>query len=252
MTDQTPDTESPGARPVDDRQTEEHPGVAETLTTQLDGPQWPDDDDAGSRDEEWVSQTTSGIRLGLPIACLCAILLVAGGFWAGAELEKSHAGSGTGSLASLAARFPSGLGSGATGASGARGSGGPGGFAGLGLGGGGATTGTISTVDGNSLYVQASSGLVKVTLNKQTTITRNSDAAAEDLRPGDTVTIQGGTGTNGTVTATSVAATAPGVSTGFAGFPGGGFGGAGSTGTGSTGTGSTTTKTKTTPSLFGG
>jgi len=248
MTDRTPDIESPGGWPVDDTQAEEHAGVAETLTTQLDGPLRPDDDDAGSHDEEWVSQTTSGIRLGLPLACLSAMLLVAGGFWAGAELEKSHAGSATSSLASVAARFRSGLGSGATGARGAGGSGGLGGFGGFaGAGGSGATTGTISTVDGNSLYVQASSGLVKVTLNKQTTITRNSDAAADQLRPGDTVTIQGATGASGTVTATSVAATAPGVSSGFAGFPGGGFGG-----NSSTGTGSTTTKTTTTPSLFGG
>jgi hypothetical protein len=247
MTDRTPDTESPGGRPVDERQTEEYPGVAETHTTQLDGPQWPDDDDAGSKDEEWVSQTTSGIRLGLPLACLCAILFVAGGFWAGAELEKSHAGSGTGSLESLATRFRSGLGSGATGASGAGGSGGLGGFAGLG--GSGATTGTISTVDGNKLYVDDTStgSIVKVTLTKQTTITRNADAAADDLRPGDTVTVQGATGSSGAVTATSVSATAPGVSSGFAGFPGGGFGGSPSTGTGST-----TTKTTTTPSLFGG
>jgi hypothetical protein len=247
MTDRTPDTESPGGRPADERQTEEHPSVAETLTTQLDGPQWPDDDDAGSQDQEWVSQTTSGIRLGLPLACLCAILLVAGGFWAGAELEKSHAGSGTSSLASLAARFGSGLGSGATGASGARGFGGLGGFAGLG--GSGATTGTISTLDGNTLYVDDTStgSIVKVTLTKQTTITRNADAAAIDLRPGDTVTVQGATGSSGTVTATSVSATAPGVSSGFAGFPGGGVGGSASTGTGST-----TTKTTTTPSLFGG
>jgi hypothetical protein len=247
MTDQTPDNESPGARPAEDRQTQENPGVAETLTTQLAGPQWPDDDDVGSRDEEWVSQTTSGIRLGLPLACLCALLFVAGGFWAGAELEKSHTGSGTGSLASLAARFRSGLGTGATGASGAGGSGGLGGFAGLG--GSGATIGTISTVDGNTLYVDDTStgSIVKVTLTKQTTITRNSDAAADDLRPGDTVSVQGATGTSGAVAATSVSATAPGVNSGFAGFPGGGFGG-----NPSTGTGSTTTKTTTTPSLFGG
>jgi hypothetical protein len=247
MTDHTPDIESPGTRSVDDMRTEEQRGVPEALTTQLDGPQWSDDHDAGSRDEEWVSQTTRGIRLGLPLACLCAILLVAGGFWAGAELEKSHAGSGTGSLASLAARFRSGLGSGATGASGAGGLGGLGGFAGLG--GSGATTGTISTVDGNTLYVDDTStgSIVKVTLTKQTTITRNADAAAIDLRPGDTVSVQGATGGSGAVTATSVSATAPGVSSGFAGFPGGGFGGGPSTGTGST-----ATKTTTTPSLFGG
>jgi hypothetical protein len=240
MTDRTPHPEGKGEWVLDERQTQEHPSVAETLTTQLDGPPWPDTDNAGSQEEEWVGQTTSGIRLGLPIACLCAILLVAGGFWVGAVLEKSHAGSGTSSLASLAARFRSGLGSGAAGASGASGPAGLGGFPGLGS---GATTGTISTVDGSTLYVETSSGLVKVTLSKQTTITRNADAAADDLRPGDTVTVQGATGTKGAVAATSMAATASGVSSGFSGFPSGGSGGSPSTGS---------TTTTTTPSLFGG
>ena len=55
-----------------------------------------------------------------------------------------------------------------------------------------------------------------MTLTKSTTITRNADATAIDLRPGDTVTVQGATGSGGAVTATSVSATAPGVTSGFA------------------------------------
>jgi hypothetical protein len=190
---------------------------------------------------EWVSQTTHGIRLGGPAAALVALVLVAGGFWGGAALQKSHGGS-TSALAGVAARFRTAAGTGATGTAASR-------FAGLFGGSTAATAGTISVVDGNTLYVEdtATGSLVKVTLTKSTTITRNADAAANDLRPGDTVTVQGATGSSGAVTATSVSATAPGVSSGFAGF-GGGLGG---TGTG-TPTGTTGSNTTTTPALFGG
>ena len=122
------------------------------------------------------------------------------------EPRRRH---GTGALAGLAARFRSAAGAGATGAAGAAASR----FGGLF---GGAppprTTGTISVVNGDTLYVDdtATGSIVKVTLTKSTTITRNADAAAIDLRPGDTVTVQGATGSSGAVTATSVSATAPG------------------------------------------
>ncbi len=95
----------------------------------------------------------------------------------------------------------------------ATGGGGFGGFGGGGFASSAAATGTISVVDGNTLYVLTATGsLVKVTLTPSTTITRNADATAVDLRPGDTVVVQGTTSPNGNVSATSVAATAPGVS----------------------------------------
>ena len=91
-----------------------------------------------------------------------------------------------------------------------------------------AAVGTISVVDGKTLYVLSSTGsLVKVTLGPSTTITRNAKAPASGLRPGDTVIVQGSTAGNGNVTASSVSATAPGVSAGGGGFGGGRFGGAG-------------------------
>jgi hypothetical protein len=235
LSDHLPDPESSGRWPLDDGHTEETP----TIANALDQPEWLAGDEAGDADEEWVSKTTHGIRLGVPVAALLAVVLVAAGFWGGAELQKSHSGTSTTSLAGVAARFRSAAGAGATGATGSR------------LGGLFASTaaaaGTVSVVDGDTLYVQTSAGsVVKVTLTKSTTVTRNADATAADLRPGDTVTVQGATGDGGAVTATSVTATAPGVSSGFGGF-GRGAGGAGATGTGSTG--STTT---TTPALFGG
>jgi hypothetical protein len=249
MSDHPPDPESSGRAPLSDGHTEEYPAVTQTLATPPDGPAWLAGDDGGESGEEWVSQTTHGIRLGVPAAALLAIVLVAGGFWGGAALEKSHGGSSS-ALASVAARFRSAAGGvGATGTAGTAASR----FGGLfgGTAGTAGTAGTISVVNGNTLYVDDTStgSIVKVTLTKSTTITRNADAAAIDLRPGDTVTVQGATGSSGAVTATSVTATAPGVSSGFAGL-GRGFGGAGAAGTGSTGT--TSSNTTTTPALFGG
>jgi hypothetical protein len=239
MSDHPTENENPSGWPVDDGHTEEHPAVTQTLATPPDEPAWLAGDDGGDGDEEWVSQTTHGIRLGMPAAALLALVLLAGGFWGGAALQKNQAGSSTGALASVAARFRSAAGAGATGAAGSR-------FAGLFGGSTAATAGTISVVNGDTLYVDDTStgSIVKVTLTKSTTITRNADAAAIDLRPGDTVTIQGATGSSGAVTATSVSATAPGVSSSFGGFGGGG----GAIGA----TGSTGSNTTTTPALFGG
>ena len=223
----------------DQGHTEEYPTTAHAVATQLDRPDWLAGDDGGDADEEWVSQTTHGMRLGIPVAALVTVVLVAAGFWGGAELQKNQGGTSS-SLAGVAARFRSTAGAGATGATGSTASR-FGGFAST-----AAATGTINVVDGSTLYVDDTStgSVVKVTLTKSTTITRNADAAAIDLRPGDTVTVQGATGSTGAVTATSVAATAPGVSSGFRGF-GRGLGATGATGS----TGSNTT---TTPALFGG
>ena len=175
-------------------------------------------------DDEWpVRGPAKGIRLAVPAAALIAVVLVAAGFWGGATLQKRNGGSGSGS-SSLASAFAARLrsASGATGATGASGATGAAGFAGFGGGSSAAAVGTVSVVDGNTLYVLSATGsLVKVTLGASTTITRNAKAPAVGLRPGDTVIVQGSTGANGNVTASSVSATAPGVSAG------GGFGGGG-------------------------
>lgn len=242
MSDQLPDPESSLRSPADEGHTDEYPTTPHTPATAPEQPGWPAGDEDADADEEWVSQATHGIRLGIPVAALVAVVLVAGGFWGGAELQKSQGQGGTaGSLAGLAARFRSAAATGATGAGATPGSRFGGLFAST-----AAAAGTISVVDGNTLYVNdtATGSIVKVTLTRSTTVTRNADAAAIDLRPGDTVTVQGATGSSGAVTATSVTATAPGVSSGFGGF-GRGLGAIGATGA----TGSNTT---TTPALFGG
>lgn len=197
---------------------------------------------ADDEDDDWPTRGPArGIRLALPTAGLVAVLLVAGGFWGGASLQKSHGSASSGGAGSGAAAFLSRLraAAGTTGTTGATTTGGSGtGTGGLGFGGSGfggssaAAAGTISVVDGNTLYVLTAEGaLVKVTLGSSTTVTRNAKAGATDLRPGDTVVVQGATSRTGNVTASSVAATAPGVSSG-GGFGGGRFSSGGS-GTGS-------------------
>ena len=70
---------------------------------------------------------------------------------------------------------------------------------------------TLSVVDGNTLYVLTSTGsLVKVSLGQSTAVSRNAKTAANALRPGDSVVVQGSATKNGNVNATSVAATGPG------------------------------------------
>jgi endonuclease YncB( thermonuclease family) len=181
-------------------------------------------------DDEWPVRTPAkGVRLGIPAAIIVALLLLAAGFWGGAIAQKNHASASTGGgAAAFAARLRNAAsgGNGATSTNGATGGGlqFPGGATGTGA--SDATTGTISIVDGDTLYVlTASNQLVKVTLTPSTTVTRNAKAKAVGLRPGDTVVVQGAAGKTGTVQASSVAATAKGVSStsGFGGFGGPGF-----------------------------
>jgi hypothetical protein len=178
-------------------------------------------------DDEWPARTPARvIRLAVPTAALAAVLLVAAGFWGGATLQKRHsnAGSGTSALASaFASGFRAAAASGATGATGGAGSFPAGRFGGFGGGSTAAATGTISVVDGDTLYVLTNDGsLVKVTLDPSTSVTRDASSNAVGLRPGDNVVVQGSTGSNGDVAASSVSATASEVSSGgrLGGFPG--------------------------------
>ena len=185
-------------------------------------------DETADEDDEWLSTGPArGIRLAVPVAGLLAIVFVAAGFWGGVTLEKNHAGSSSGAAAGFGSRARGG-GAGGLGFS----------FGGVGAGAGAAssgTAGTISVVNGNTLYILSSTGtLVKVTLSRSTTITRNADTTPAGLRPGDTVTVQGTTSANGNVAASSISTTAPGVSS----STGGGFGGGGAAASGTTTTSS--------------
>jgi len=162
----------------------------------------------GDETDEWPEQATSkGFRASWFITVFSALLLLMAGLWLGAYLQRGRASTSTTSLSSL-------FGSGASGGTGA---------GSLAKAAAKATTGTVTDIEGHTLYVTTSSGsLVAVKVSSSTTVDRNASTTLAGLKPGDTVTVQGTKEKNGTVEATSVSDTAKGVtSTGFGGgaFP---------------------------------
>jgi hypothetical protein len=140
-------------------------------------------------------------------AALLALVTCAAGFYAGIRVEKGQVSSSS----STARTFtPPALGSqstrSATGANGSRSSSFPGGgFPGAALAGGNASIGTISSVDGTTIYLSDTSGnTVKVTLSSATKITKSLSVGKRSLHPGDSVVIRGLKNNKGTVSATSI------------------------------------------------
>ena len=169
-------------------------------------------------DDDWAGATPAGrgVRIRVLTGSLVLLAVLAGGFWGGVVAEKHH-GTGSTAASSAAARFAAA----ARGAS-ATGSGSSSRFAGLGGAAAPATSGIVTGVVGNTLYVTNSSGaLVKVTVGPSTTVTRTQSTGLSGLKTGDTVIVSGTTGSNGTVSATSVRASAQGTPT--TGGSGGGF-----------------------------
>lgn len=145
---------------------------------------------------------------------LAAAVLIGGGFLGGVEVGKQSASASTtgfpggGGLPSLAGGglpsggFPGGGGAPA-GASGATGASGLGGF--RGFGGANGTFGTVKLVDGSTIYVQSvSGGIIRVTTSPSTKIQISAAGQVKDLRPGETVTVQGTKHGSGLVAASSV------------------------------------------------
>jgi hypothetical protein len=122
-------------------------------------------------------------------AILAGLVLLVGGFVAGAQVEKNF-GAGIRSTGNTPTTFPSGF----------RGFGGGGGGNG---GGGNATTGTVKLVDGTTVYVTTSNGdVVIVHTNGSTTVSQ--PGSLKDLAVGATVTVTGQSGSDGSVTATRI------------------------------------------------
>lgn len=184
-------------------------------------------------DDEWAAAPTGrGVRVRVITGALLVLAVLAGGFWGGVVAEKHHGGSSSASTAAsaLASRFAAlrgsaGSGSGASAASGT-----------AGRTAAGATTGLVTEVQGNILYVtenDAAGTLVKVTVGSSTTVTRTAKSSLSGLQQGDTVVVSGSKAANGAVSATAIRATGQGVTTGggVGGFgSGGGFGGGSGTG----------------------
>jgi len=182
---------------------------------------------------------------------LLAIVLCAAGFYAGVRVEKgqlanspSTTTSAAGARGGFAARFGgagagAGAGTGTGSSSSASGRGGAGGFAAAAS--GNASFGTVSAIDGKTLYLTqvATGNVIKVNLSGATKITKNVSVGRSAIRPGDTVVVQGLKESNGTITATSVsdtgASTGVGAGAGLGGLFGGRGGGSGASGAGGSG-----------------
>ncbi|HET9690038.1 MAG TPA: hypothetical protein VFP61_02725 [Acidimicrobiales bacterium] len=195
----------------------------------LDGLDPPVADPAPELEEWLVDDPPRGVRLPWVTAVLLAVAVLAAGFWVGAAVQRRD-GTSSGGVATAASRFAALRAGSATaaagGASGARGA--PG--AGPATAGAGLVRGTVTDVEGSTLYLTDATGaLVKVVIGPTTTVSRTAVGAPGALTVGDTATVRGTTGAGGVVTAASVVAVASGVTAG--GF-GGGFGGAGAGGGG--------------------
>ena len=70
------------------------------------------------------------------------------------------------------------------------------------------TTGTVKLVDGGTVYIQTADGRTVTVKTTSGTSVRNSQAGSlKDLSAGATVSIDGSTGSDGTVTATTITRT---------------------------------------------
>jgi hypothetical protein len=164
---------------------------------------------------------------------LAGLVLLAGGFVGGLQAQKhwgtaTTAGGGGFAGAGGAAAGRYGGGAGRTGAgaygfggggfgqgAGGTGQGGTGQGTGTGTGSGAAATaaaagvtGTVKLVDGSTIYVQTSDGnVVTVDTTKKTAVAAASKSTLGSIKAGQTITVQGATGSDGKVAATSVTAT---------------------------------------------
>jgi hypothetical protein len=147
----------------------------------------------------------------LPIA-LIVVMIAAAGFLGGVLVQKgsgeSSAAGGLGAGGGLPAFLAekAGEGSGSEAGSGR-------GAALGGAGAGSAVSGTVSSVDGSTIYVKDSAGnTVAVKAEDGSTISRDSNVGVKKIHPGDSVVVQGSK-QGSTVKASSISATEAGVET---------------------------------------
>jgi hypothetical protein len=201
----------------------------------------PADDYIDDEDEDWVSKAPKGLRIPPLIGVMVLVLFAICGFWGGAILQKHHDKS---TVTTAAAGAGTGAAAGAAGAArrAAGGTGGTGGFGGFGGAAGGAgatgarTVGTVTDVEGTTVFLTDSSGnIVKVNLAPTTKITKTTSGTPADIQLGQTMIVTGPKGTDGSTSASTITLT-PAAPAGAA--PGAAGTGAGTgTGTGGTGTG---------------
>jgi ferric-dicitrate binding protein FerR (iron transport regulator) len=142
---------------------------------------------------------------------LGAGVLIVGGFVGGVQVDRHWGAKKSSDPAALIRQLAAGRGTQGGGAGGAGGLGGgqAGGQTGGQTGGQGntqaaGTTGTVKLVDGDTIYVQTPSGIVRVRTSGSTKVTLAKKSTVKALKAGSTVVVQGSPGQDGTVTATSV------------------------------------------------
>lgn len=159
-------------------------------------------------EEELPPRPRNRLLAPLPLA-LVAVLIAATGFLGGVLVQKGSEG---GTAAAPPGGLPSFLSEGAASGSGSKGSAGlPTGFPGGGS--GAAVSGTVSSVDGRTIYVKDSGGAtVAVRVEDGSKVSRDSNVGVKKVRPGDSVVVQGSKH-GSTVKASSISATESGVET---------------------------------------
>ena len=172
------------------------------------------DYDGHEAEEDWLEEPDELPRrprrkllAPIPVALL-VVLLVAGAFFAGVQVEKGQNSSSAsnGLPAGLAAlRNAGGGSSGGAGASSGAGAGLPtgGSFPGAGGLSGGLTTGEVSYVSGSTLYVKSGESTVKVSAPTGTKVSKTVSTNVHTIHPGDTVVVRGSQ-SKGVVTASSI------------------------------------------------
>lgn len=168
------------------------------------------DDRDNDIDSEFAPQAKR--RLGKGTALLAALVVAAAGFLIGIQVQKHQTSTSTtarGDRTAFAGRAGFGAGTGGlpsgTGFGGGTETGGTAGTGGSGTGAAAAPAviGTIASVTGNTITVTNFGGkTITVTLSSTTAVTKQVASAA--LKKGDTVTVTGKAGTDGTVAATAV------------------------------------------------
>ncbi len=158
-------------------------------------------------DDEIVTQILSRRRRRLPVVTLVLGVAVAigAGFVGGAYAQRhygstSSSGSGS-SLSALRSQFASRFGgrTGSTGGTGTFTFGGGGGF-----GGAAPTVGTVTLIKGNDIYVTTSTGSTVIVHAGTATVSKTVSGTVKTILPGDTVSVTGTAGANGSTTARAI------------------------------------------------
>ena len=179
------------------------------------------EEDEGWEEEPELLSRRPRRRLLAPIPlALIAVLLIACGFLAGVEVQKAQTSSTSGAGAGLASRLaafgagsPNAASAGRAGAAAGSGStGAASAFPGAGRLGGAVTTGEVSYVRGNTIYVANSQGnTVKVSTTAGSKVTKTVATHTNSIHPGDTVVVLGTQNKNGAISASSVSVGASGL-----------------------------------------